>query len=73
MTFEEALKKSRKHNVKFFMNDDARFQVSEDGETICRYEWATGQDGSRYWFLSEDATVIPVQDILSEDWVVEPY
>lgn len=73
MTFIEAVKKSKKHRVQFFNNNDVHFKVSEDGCSISRFDWATGQDGNRYWFLTEDSTVIPVNDILSDNWVVEPY
>lgn len=73
MTFIEAIRKSKEHNVLFFLNDEIHYKISEDGCFICRYDWATGQDGNRYWFLSEDSTVIPVNEILSVNWVVEPY
>lgn len=73
MTFIEAVKKSKKNNVLFFLDDSVHYKVSEDGNSICRFDWATGQDGNRYWFLSEDSTVIPVNEILSVNWVVEPY
>ena len=73
MTFIEAVKKSKKHKVLFFINDSVRYKVSEDGNSICRFDWATGADGNRYWFFTEDSTPIPVSDILSEDWSTDPY
>jgi len=73
MTFIEAVKKSKKHNVQFFLDDSIHYKVSEDGNSICRFDWATGGDGNRYWFFSEDSTHIPVEDILSEDWSTDPY
>ena len=73
MGFQEAVRKSKKHNVQFFLIYDVHYKVSKDGHLICRFDWATGQDGNRYWFMSEDCTIISVDDILSEHWSVEAY